>query len=61
MNLLTNYVLLVSELLLGYEEALWPKKLRSSDFGSFCGPRLKSQLIAFESQLQLCCEKYQTS
>ena len=35
MNLLTNDILLVSELLSGYEEVLWPKKLRSSDFGSF--------------------------
>ena len=45
MNSLANAVLLVSKILLGYEEALWPIKLeiihasqihkRSSDFGSF--------------------------
>ena len=44
-TVLANDVSLVSKILLGYEEALWPKKLeisgqsnfdtRASDFGSF--------------------------
>ena len=39
-ELLANDVLMVSKILLGYEEALWPKKLeishqRGSNFGSF--------------------------
>jgi hypothetical protein len=43
--LLANAVLLVSELLLGYEEALWPKKLEISYFVTYYSDKGTNKIL----------------